>query len=102
MSANRVWPYGASAGMLLWPAIWNGFPIVFADTGTYLSQAIHRYIGWDRPPFYSLFMLPLHGTVTLWPVCGWRMTCNFGSASAARYAARAAVRLCPPASKKLS
>ncbi|HEX2941034.1 MAG TPA: hypothetical protein VHO91_08305 [Rhodopila sp.] len=58
----------AVACLLLWPAVWNGYPIVFADTGTYLSQAIHRYAGWDRPVFYSLFMLPLHATVTLWPV----------------------------------
>jgi hypothetical protein len=53
---------------LIWPAVWNGYPIVFADTGTYLSQAIHLYAGWDRPVFYSLFLLPLHWTVTLWPV----------------------------------
>ena len=58
----------AAAALLLGPAIWNGYPIVFADTGTYLSQAIHRYAGWDRPVFYSVFMLPLHQTVTLWPV----------------------------------
>ena len=57
-----------AATLLLWPAVWNGYPIVFADTGTYLSQAIHLYAGWDRPVFYSLFMLPLHLTVTLWPV----------------------------------
>ena len=58
----------AAAALLLWPAVWNGYPIVFADTGTYLSQAIHHYTGWDRPVFYSLFMLPLHGTITVWPV----------------------------------
>ncbi|MEA2773303.1 MAG: hypothetical protein QOD93_6265, partial [Acetobacteraceae bacterium] len=58
----------AAAMLLLWPAVWNGFPIVFADTGTYLSQAINHYAGWDRPIFYSLFMLPLHLTVTVWPV----------------------------------
>jgi len=57
-----------AAALLLWPAVWNGYPIVFADTGTYLSQAIHRYAGWDRPVFYSLFMLPLHATTTVWPV----------------------------------
>jgi hypothetical protein len=54
--------------MLLWPAVWNGYPIVFADTGTYLAQAIHRFAGWDRPVFYSMFILPLHARVTLWPV----------------------------------
>jgi hypothetical protein len=53
---------------LIWPALWNGYPIVFADTGTYLSQAMHRYLGWDRPVFYSLFMYPLHLGVTTWPV----------------------------------
>jgi hypothetical protein len=57
-----------SAAGLLWPALWNGYPLVFADTGTYLSQAIERYLGWDRPIFYSLFMFPLHKTVTTWPV----------------------------------
>jgi hypothetical protein len=57
-----------AAALLLWPAVWNGYPIVFADTGTYLAQAIHHYAGWDRPIFYSLFMFPLHATVTLWPV----------------------------------
>ena len=70
MAANRaaVLAIPAAAALLLWPALWNGYPIVFADTGTYLSQAVHRYAGWDRPVFYSFFMLPLHATVTLWPV----------------------------------
>jgi len=54
--------------LLLWPALWNAYPIVFADTGTYLSQAMHRYIGWDRPIFYSLFIWPLHLGRATWPV----------------------------------
>src|SRR4051794_26917014 len=58
---------GLAATLLLWPAFWNGYPLVFADTGTYLSQAIQRYAGWDRPIFYSLFLLPLHLTLTTWP-----------------------------------
>lgn len=70
MAANlpRYFAVPVAAALLLWPALWNAYPIVFADTGTYLSQAIHRYAGWDRPVFYSLFMLPLHATVTVWPV----------------------------------
>jgi hypothetical protein len=70
MATDRgaIFAVPAAAAFLLWPALWNGFPIVFADTGTYLSQAIHHYAGWDRPVFYSLFMLPLHATVTVWPV----------------------------------
>ena len=57
-----------SAALLTWPALWNGYPLVFADTGTYLAQAIEHYLGWDRPVFYSLFLLPLHATLTTWPV----------------------------------
>ena len=65
---RRFLPVLAAAPLLLWPSVWNAYPIVFADTGTYLSQAIHHYLGWDRPVFYSLFLLPLHATLTLWPV----------------------------------
>ncbi|HEY6434508.1 MAG TPA: hypothetical protein VIZ17_21235 [Acetobacteraceae bacterium] len=57
-----------AALLLLWPAMVNGYPLVFSDTGTYLSQAIHHYLGWDRPIFYSLFLLPLHMRLTTWPV----------------------------------
>ncbi len=61
-------PILLAAALLLWPAAINGYPLVFSDTGTYLSQAIQHYVGWDRPIFYSLFMLPLHLTLTTWPV----------------------------------
>ncbi|HUD59196.1 MAG TPA: oligosaccharide flippase family protein [Acetobacteraceae bacterium] len=64
---TTVVPILLSAAVLLWPALWNGYPLVFADTGTYLSQAIEHYLGWDRPAFYSLFLLPLHMTLTTWP-----------------------------------
>ena len=65
--AGTVASIGLAAALLLWPAFWNGYPLVFSDTGTYLSQAIEHYVGWDRPVFYSLFLLPLHLTLTTWP-----------------------------------
>lgn len=68
MSMRRLWPFLVPLPMLVWPALLNGYPIVFSDTGTYLSQAIHLYLGWDRPAFYSLFMMALHLTLTTWPV----------------------------------
>ncbi len=55
-----------AALLLVWPAFWNGFPLVFADTGTYLGQALLHYLGWDRPPFYSLFLLLTHWRASLW------------------------------------
>ncbi len=64
---SPIAPILLGALLLLWPAALNGYPLVFSDTGTYLSQAIQHYLGWDRPIFYSLFLLPLHLTLTTWP-----------------------------------
>ncbi len=56
----------AGALHLCWPAFLNGFPLVFADTGTYLGQARLFYLGWDRPPFYSIFLRAVDGGLSLW------------------------------------
>jgi hypothetical protein len=64
--AARLGALLAAALLLTWPALWNGYPPVFADTGTYLGQALDRYLGWDRPPFYSLFLLSTHWGLSLW------------------------------------
>lgn len=56
----------AAALLLCWPAFLNGFPLVFSDTGTYLGQAKLFYLGWDRPPFYSIFLRIADGGISLW------------------------------------
>ena len=56
-----------SALILCWPAYLNGFPLVFGDTGNYIGQAILHYIGWNAPPFYSIFLLATDWRLTLWP-----------------------------------
>jgi hypothetical protein len=58
----------ASALLLSWVSFYNGYPLVFSDTGTYLGQALQRYLGWDRPVFYSFLLLALHWSTTLWAV----------------------------------
>lgn len=64
----------AGAFVLILVALYNGFPLVFADSGTYIKTAIDAWnskwlsTSWSRPPFYSLFIFPLHMTVSLWPV----------------------------------
>jgi hypothetical protein len=62
----RLWPLATP--LLCWPAFWNCYPLVFADTGTYISQASLHYLGWDRPIFYSASILALHWRISLWPV----------------------------------
>jgi hypothetical protein len=60
--------YGPAFLILLLPALFNGFPLVFSDTGTYLASAIERALPADRPIHYSLFLYALHLGRTLWPV----------------------------------
>ncbi len=55
-----------SALILCWPAFLNGFPLVFGDTGNYIGQALLHYIGWNAPPFYSIFLLATDWRITLW------------------------------------
>jgi hypothetical protein len=42
--------------MLMAPAIWNGFPIIFPDTGGYLDRPILGTLGMGRSAFYGLFL----------------------------------------------
>jgi hypothetical protein len=55
-----------AAAILALVAIVNGYPLVFPDTGTYLGQAIELHGNLDRPPYYSMFLFPLHLKITLW------------------------------------
>jgi hypothetical protein len=54
--------------LLCIPAFINGYPIVYYDTGTYLEQAIKLSGELDRPPYYSMFLFPLHFKTTLWGI----------------------------------
>jgi len=41
---------------LLWPALWNGFPIVFYDTGGYLDSYMTGLLANGRSAVYGLFL----------------------------------------------
>ncbi len=61
-------PILACQPWLLWPALWNGYPLLFSDSGTYVSQVVERHLGWDRPPFYALAVMLVSLRFSLWPV----------------------------------
>lgn len=70
LDSSRIAFVGGLIGgtlLLLMPALWNGFPFIFSDSGTYIDAAIERYIPGDRTVFYSLFLLALHWKINLWP-----------------------------------
>ncbi|MBL8009530.1 MAG: hypothetical protein JNJ64_02895, partial [Flavobacteriales bacterium] len=50
-------------------ALMNGYPLVYADTGTYLASAFEGLVPVDRPFWYGAFIrgLSLNGA-SLWPV----------------------------------
>jgi hypothetical protein len=56
----------AGALLFLWPALVNGYPLLFSDTGGLLAMALEPTMGWDKPWVYGPFLLLLHGRTTLW------------------------------------
>ncbi len=58
-----------AAALLLWPAIWNGWPLIFSDTADYLWVWTQpEWFRPIRPPAYGWLIGPLHQGRTLWPV----------------------------------
>lgn len=56
----------ASIFLLLTPAIWNGFPLIFSDTGGYLQRPLTGTLGLGRSALYGLFLLP-GAPLAFWP-----------------------------------
>ncbi|MFW5819801.1 MAG: hypothetical protein ACOCWA_00820, partial [Bacteroidota bacterium] len=36
--------------------LYNGYPLVYSDTGTYISSGFEKFVPWDRPVTYGLFL----------------------------------------------
>lgn len=53
-----VWPaaFLLSIALLLAPAFWNGFPLIFADTGGYLARPFERTLEFGRSALYGTFL----------------------------------------------
>jgi len=49
-------------------ALWNGFPLVFYDTGGYLAEGLEGAFLPERSPVYSLLLSVTGGAVSLWAV----------------------------------
>jgi hypothetical protein len=56
----------AGAALLLWPALVNGYPLVFSDTGAFLSQGLMPWPPWDKPFVYGPALHLLSLRWTLW------------------------------------
>ena len=53
---------------MLAPALWNGYPFIFFDSGDYLNVSVTGRLVVYRDPVYGLFIAPLHLYRSLWGV----------------------------------
>ena len=68
MTPRLAWPLAVllMLAALLWPAFWNGFPIIFADTGGYLERPFAGDLVMGRSALYGAF-LALGLKLDFWP-----------------------------------
>jgi len=52
--------------VLLWPALYNAFPLVNPDSGAYISSGLRLSVHPDRPIGYGLFVLLTSMGISLW------------------------------------
>lgn len=64
----RIWAlaYAAMILVLMAPALWNRFPIIFPDTGGYLTRPIEGTLAMGRSAFYGVFLY-ITVPLALWP-----------------------------------
>ena len=59
-----------SVPLFLSVAIWNGFPLIFYDTGAYLVEGLGGHFFVERSPVYSLFLAGGGASCSLWLIVG--------------------------------
>ncbi len=52
--------------LLIWPAILNGYPLLFSDSGAFLAQTVVPLMIWDKPWIYGPFAWLFHQHFSLW------------------------------------
>lgn len=60
--------YAVGTLFLSLAAIYNRFPLVYPDSGSYLRAFIEWHNLDERPIFYSIFLSSLHWRLNLWPI----------------------------------
>lgn len=54
--------------LLIWPALANGFPLVYSDSGSYIASGFTNEVPIDRPIFYGLIVRHISLSFSLWLV----------------------------------
>jgi hypothetical protein len=56
------------AAMFLGVALWNGFPLIFYDTGAYVLEGLGHVFLVERAPVYAELLFLAGGAVSMWPI----------------------------------
>ena len=52
--------------LLLWPALLNGYPLLFSDTGALMDMGFQLDMGWDKPWVYGPLVAATSLGLSLW------------------------------------
>ena len=55
--------------LLMWPAFFNGYPLLYSDTNAFLDQGVQGLMIWDKPFIYGPWLLAMHWRLSLWLPC---------------------------------
>jgi hypothetical protein len=66
-AARAAAAVAGGGALLLWPALLNGYPLVFVDTASFLHQTAVAPPVWDKPVVYGPLLHAFHWRSTLWP-----------------------------------
>ncbi len=71
-----AWISALAAAILivLMPAVWNGFPFMFYDTGAFIDLAMQGGFSPERSAFYALFLGSFWPHFSLWPAMVGQVT----------------------------
>jgi hypothetical protein len=72
LSISQTWAQAVSilllVPILLGVSLWNGFPLIFYDTGAYVLEGIGHVFVAERAPVYSFLLRYTGASVSLWYV----------------------------------
>jgi hypothetical protein len=54
--------------LFIWPALWNGYPLLYSDTHVFINHPTPGFFNWDKPFIYGPWILPFHAWQSLWGV----------------------------------
>jgi len=83
--------------LLLWPALYNRFPLIFPDSGAYLAVAWGSFWTFDRSGFYGLFLKVFSALPALWGLWAGLVAQAFAIGAVLLLAVRALIPRSSPA-----